>query len=233
MPSAGALPAFGGVEHAVDPHDDIGEMRLRCPVSHAARRGLRLGFLEACEQLIKIFVSIGLGLSFERAAGSIVPGNRKFPGGTFAHGGDVTKIKIYTKLVQIHFFGFLTIAQRFFYLVFYLFTRCGGCIVINHLLIVKTEIKHIVIVVLTLALFGCAKETQPESEVIERVTAESPVLTSTAVESEPAKKEAPSVEPPKKEEPEKPEVLPEPKAIPEEPMVESVDGLTIRSRDFH
>lgn len=107
-------------------------------------------------------------------------------------------------------------------------------------------IKHIAIITLiasSLTFFGCADETQKESELIERATTETPVLTSTAALPEPAEAPAPKAETPEekaekapdakleKETPdaiEKPKELPKPEATSPEPVVESVDGLTIQ-----
>lgn len=101
-------------------------------------------------------------------------------------------------------------------------------------------IKHIAIITLvasSLTFFGCADETQKESEAVEPAAADTPVLTSTVALTEPAK-EAPTEEPPTVKAPElgnktsetveEPEELPTPEATSPEPAVESVDGLTIR-----
>lgn len=103
-------------------------------------------------------------------------------------------------------------------------------------------IKHIAIITLvasSLTIFGCADETQKESEAVEAAAADTPVLTSTVALTEPAK-EAPTEEPPKVKDPEtelgnktsetveEPEELPTPEATSPEPAIESLGGLTIR-----
>ncbi len=87
------------------------------------------------------------------------------------------------------------------------------------------NVAMIALVASVASLLGCADRTQKESEVIDRVTAETPVLASTTGSREVLE------EPPSEPTPanvSKPEELPEPKSTVFEPELGSIDGLTLR-----
>lgn len=97
-------------------------------------------------------------------------------------------------------------------------------------------IRHIALCTLaafTSVSFGCTDADLKESDVVEKTTAEKPVLTSTTPVPPSTVEETPRVDI-ETEKAELRETVPQPKAVEEpaapsfEPIVESVDGLTIR-----